>query len=147
MPSVMDSYIENRAHVQPTDTNPHHTAHGGTVVKWMDEIGAMSAMRHAGETCLTAHIDDLDFQRPIPMGDICVVDGYVFAVGETSLRVRLQAYREEPRTGERERTVDSYFVFVAVDDEGKPTPVPELEVTSERGRALREEALDGNTDS
>ena len=141
MPSVMDSYIENRAHVQPTDTNPHHTAHGGTVVKWMDEIGAMAAMRHAGETCLTAHIDDLDFQRPIPMGDICVVDGYVYAVGSTSMRVRLRAYREEPRTGERERTVDSAFVFVAVDGEGAPTDVPELSVETDRGEELREAAL------
>ena len=139
MASVTDTYIENRERVQPNDTNTLETAHGGNVVKWMDEVGAMSAMRHAEATCVTAHVDALDFERPVPKGDVCVVESYVYGVGETSIRVRIQAYREAPRTGERERTADSFFVFVAVDD-GRPTPVPELTVDGERGRALREAA-------
>jgi acyl-CoA hydrolase len=143
MASVMDTFIENRAHVQPTHTNPHQTVHGGNVVKWMDEVGAMSAMRHAGTSCLTAHIDDLDFERSVPMGDICVVESYVYAVGRTSLRLRVQAFREKPHTGERERTVDSRFVFVAVDEDGRPTEVPELAVETDRGERLREEAIAG----
>ncbi len=141
MATVTETYIENRERVQPNDTNNYDTAHGGNVVKWMDEVGAISAMRHAGETCITAHIDELDFERPVPRGDTCVIESYVYAVGRTSLRVRLQAYREAPRTGERERTADSRFVFVAVDEAGDPTPVPELAVESERDRALREAAL------
>jgi len=139
MASVTETYVENRERVQPNDTNIYQTAHGGNVVKWMDEVGAMSAMRHAGEPCVTAHVDALDFERPVPMGDVCVIESYVYDVGETSVRVRLQAYREDPRTGERERTADSFFVFVAVDD-GRPTPVPDLTVESERGRALQEAA-------
>jgi acyl-CoA hydrolase len=111
----------------------------------MDEVGAMSAMRHAGASCVTAHIDQLNFKRPIPQGDICVIDAYVYAVGESSLRVHLQAYREDPRTGEREQTTDSYFVFVALDEDMNPTSVPELTVETERGERLREEALDGET--
>lgn len=143
MPTVSDTYIENRQLVHPTHANNLGTAHGGNVVKWMDEIGAMSAMRHAGETCVTARIDRLDFERPIPQGNTCVIESYVYAVGTTSMRVRLRAYREAPRTGDRQRTTDSYFVFVAVDDSGTPTPVPALDVETERDRRLQTAALDG----
>jgi len=141
MPSVSDTYIENRQRVQPTHTNNYNAAHGGTIVKWMDEVGAMSAMRHAGETCVTARINQLDFERPVPQGDTCVIESYVYAAGRTSVRVRLRAFREAPRSGEREQTTDSYFVFVAVDEENEPVRVPELTVESDWCEQLREEAL------
>ena len=141
MPSVSDTYIENRQRVQPTHTNNYESAHGGNVVKWMDEVGAMSAMRHAGETCVTAKINDLDFKRPIPQGDTCIIESYAYAAGRTSVRVRLRAFRESPRTGERKITTDSYFVFVAVDEDGSPTPVPAVTVDGDRCRRLRDEAL------
>jgi len=142
MPTVSDTYIENRQRVQPTHTNNYGSAHGGNVVKWMDEIGAMSAMRHAGESCVTARIEGLDFERPVPGGDTCVIESYAYAAGRTSVRVRLRAFREAPRTGEREQTTDSYFVFVAVDESGSPTEVPELRAETDRCRRLQQEALD-----
>jgi acyl-CoA hydrolase len=141
MASVSDTYIENRERVQPDDTNNYASAHGGNVVKWMDEVGAMAAMRHAGETCVTARINGLDFERPVPQGDICVIEAYAYDTGRTSIRVRLRAFREDPRTGETEQTTDSYFVFVAVDDDMQPTPVPDLTVDSDRCRELRDDAL------
>jgi len=146
MPTVSETYIENRQRVQPTHTNNYGSAHGGNVVKWMDEIGAMSAMRHAGETCVTARIDGLDFERPVPGGDTCLIESYAYAAGRTSVRVRLRAFREAPRTGEREQTTDSYFVFVAVDEDGSPAEVPELRVETDRCRRLQEEALDEEPD-
>ena len=143
MATIDDTFIENRERIQPNDTNNYGSAHGGNIMRWMDEVGAMSAMRHAGETCVTAYVNNLDFKRPVPQGETCVITSYVYATGRTSLRVRLQAFHESPRTGEREQTTDSYFVFVAIDEEGDPTPVPDLTVESERCRALREEALAG----
>ena len=143
MPTLMDTYIENRERVQPNHANNYETAHGGIVMKWMDEIGAMSAMRLAGETCVTANVDQMDFQRPIPVGDTTVIRSYVYDTGRTSVKVKLRAFREEPRTGEREQTTESYFVFVAVDDEGRPTEVPDIQVETERGEELREVAFAG----
>ena len=96
MVTISDTYIENRERIQPNDTNNYGDAHGGNIMRWMDEIGALCAMRHAGETCVTAYVNNLDFKRPIPQGDTCVSTGYVYAVGRTSLRVRLQAFREIP---------------------------------------------------
>ena len=143
MATVSETYIENRHRVQPTHTNNYSSAHGGTVVKWMDEIGALSAMRHADETCVTARIEDLDFERPIPQGETCVIESYAYESGRTSVRVRSRAFREAPRTGDREATTDAYFVFVAVDPDGKPIPIPDMAVESDRDRELRAEAVDG----
>lgn len=143
MATISETYVENRERIQPNDTNNYGTAHGGNVMRWMDEIGALCAMRHAGETCVTASVNNLDFRRPVPQGDTCVITGYAYATGRTSVRVRLRAFHEDPRSGEREQTSDSYFVFVATDGDGDPTPVPELEVGSERCERLRQEALAG----
>jgi acyl-CoA hydrolase len=147
MASVSATYIENRERVQPNDANNYGSAHGGNVVKWMDEVGAMSAMRHAGESCVTAHINRLDFELPIPVGAICVIESYAYTTGRTSIRVRLRAFREDARSGEREQTTDSHFVFVAVDEDMQPIPVPDLAVESDRCRELREEALSRENDS
>jgi len=143
MTSVSETYIENRERVQPNDTNNYGTAHGGNVVKWMDEVGVMSAMRHAGENCVTARINQLNFSRPVPQGENCVIEAYAYETGNTSIRVRLTVYRENPHTGEREETTDSYFVFVAIDEHSDPLPVSDLTVESDRCRELRDAALAG----
>lgn len=147
MPTVLDTYIENREQVQPTHANNYESVHGGHVMKWMDEVGALSAMRFAGEPCVTAHVDEVDFLRPVPVGETVLVESYVYAAGRTSARVRLRAYRENPRTGETQLTTESLFVFVAIDENGEPTPVPELEVRSDRGEALRQNALDAESEA
>ncbi len=140
---LLDTYIENREMVQPNHANNLQTAHGGNVMKWMDEIGAMSAMRFAGESCVTAHINGVDFERPIQVGDVALIEAYVYEAGKSSVKVRLQTFREDLRTGAAEKTTESYFVYVAIDEDRSPTPVPDLTVESERGERLREEALAG----
>ena len=140
MPAVADTHIVNRERVQPTHANNYESAHGGIVMKWMDEIGAMSAMRAAEESCVTAQMSRVDFERPIPIGDNALVESYAYATGRTSVRVRIDVSAENPHTGETEATTSAYATFVAVED-GKPTPVPGLEVKGERCRELREKAL------
>ncbi|WP_122088292.1 acyl-CoA thioesterase [Halalkalicoccus subterraneus] len=140
---LLGTFIENREMVQPNHANSLQTAHGGNVLKWMDEIGAMSAMRFAGESCVTAHINGVDFERPIQVGDVALIKAYVYAAGTSSVRVRLQTFREDLRTGDAEKTTESYFVYVAIDEERTPVGVPELTVGSDRGERLREEALAG----
>jgi len=141
MPTPTCTYIENRDQIQPDMTNNYDTAHGGIVMKLMDEVGALSAMRFAGETCVTARVDGLDFTRPVPRGETAVVESWVYDAGETSVRVRVTVDRENPRTGERERTCESRFVFVAVDADGNPVSVPDLSVESDRDRELRDAGI------
>lgn len=139
----MDTYVENRWIVQPNHANTLETAHGGNILKWMDEAGAMSAMRFAGTSCVTARINQLNFTQPIQVGDIALIEAYVYRAGRTSMGVRLEAFREDPASGERASTTESYFVYVAIDEDGKPTAVPELTVSTEEGERLREAALAG----
>lgn len=141
MVNLIDTFIEDRNRIQPNHANNLGTAHGGNVLKWMDEVGAMSSMRFAGEPCVTAHINSVDFQLPLNLGDIALIEAYVYAAGRTSVRVRVRAYGENPLTGESEVTTESYFVFVAIDEDRTPVEVPELTVSTEEGERLREQAL------
>jgi len=141
MVDLVETYIEDRNRIQPTHANNLGTAHGGNVLRWMDEVGAMSAMRFAGEPCVTAHIDSVDFESPLEIGDIARIEAYTYAAGNTSVRVRVRAFGEDPFTGESARTTESYFVFVAIDEDRTPVPVPELTVSTEEGEQLREQAL------
>lgn len=140
MVDVMDTFIEDRNRIQPHHANNYGTTHGGRVLHWMDEVGAMSAMRFAGAPCVTAHINSVDFTRPLEIGDIAFLEAYVYDAGRTSVRVRVRAYGEEPTTGERERTTESYFVYVAIDEDRTPIEVPDLTVGSEEGELLVEGA-------
>ncbi len=140
MVPLEETYIENRVLVQPDDTNHRKIAHGGNVVKWMDEVGAMSAMRFAGRTCVTARMESVDFRRPIPRGNTALVESYVYDAGTTSMDLFLRVFSEDPMSGDRELTSESRFVYVALDDEGDPAPVPDLDVSSDRARDLRSAA-------
>jgi acyl-CoA hydrolase len=140
MPKIADTHIVNRERVQPTHANNYESAHGGIVMKWMDEIGAMSAMRAAEQSCVTAQMSSVDFERPIPIGDNALVESYAYATGETSVRIHIEVSAENPHTGETELTTSAYATFVAIED-GTPTPVPDLKVEGEKCKELQEKAL------
>ncbi|RQG92769.1 acyl-CoA thioesterase [Natrarchaeobius halalkaliphilus] len=144
MPTVTETRIRNRFRVQPNHANNNGTLHGGNLMKWLDEVGAMSALRFAGETCVTAQVNELNFERPIGIGDTALIESYVYDAGRTSVDVALQAWREEPRTGETERTTESSFTFVAIDEDDGPIPVPELTVATDDGERLRRRALEAD---
>lgn len=138
MPTLLETHIRNRFRVQPNHANNNNTLHGGNLMKWLDEVSAMSAMRFAGETCVTARVNELDFERPIRIGDTALVEAYVYDAGRTSVHVALRAWREEPRSGETEKTTESTFTFVAIDENGEKVSVPDLSVETEEGARLRD---------
>ncbi|MFD1565194.1 acyl-CoA thioesterase [Haloarchaeobius amylolyticus] len=144
MPTVRETHIENRFPVQPNHANSYGTLHGGTLMKWLDEVAGMAAMRFAGETCVTAQVNSLAFERPIQIGDTALVEAYVYDAGKTSVHVALQARRENPLTGETEKTTESSFTFVAIDEDGSPVPVPDLSVETDEGERLRQRALEAD---
>lgn len=146
MPDLLSTRVTNRWVVRSSDANHLGTAHGGSIVKWMDEVGGMSAVTFAGNYCVTAHMGSVDFNRPIYTDDTVHVEAYVYEAGETSVRVHVTASREDLRTGEREAASEAHMVYVAVDDEHEPTPVPELTVETEEGATLQRAARSGDPD-
>jgi len=137
---LSDSYTEMTEVLLPNDTNNLGRALGGTVLHWMDLCGAVAAMRFSSRQCVTAAMDHVDFISPIDQGEVAVVEGYVFATGTTSVDVTVDVRAENPRTGEERETTTSFFTFVALDEAGHPTEVPDLACETDAEAALREEA-------
>lgn len=92
----------------------------------MDKAASVAAVRHGGGNVVTARMDGVDFRVPIRVGDAVALDAQVVRVGRTSMTVRVDVYRETMTTGEQELATTGMFVFVSVDDEGRPCPVPPL---------------------
>jgi acyl-CoA hydrolase len=98
-------------------------------------------MRFANRQVVTASMDHVDFISPIDLGEVAVVEGYVFNVGRTSLDVKVDVRAENPRTDDERRTTTSFFTFVALDEDGRPTEVPRLDCPTAGERELRETAV------
>jgi len=141
--TVAESHTEMTEMLLPNDTNNLGRALGGAVLHWMDICGAIAGMRFSNRQVVTASMDHVDFISPIEMGEVAVIEGYVFNVGTTSLDVKVDVRAENPRTDEERRTTTSYFTFVALDDDGAPASVPELTCPTPAEEALRDEAIEG----
>ncbi|MGM0592787.1 MAG: acyl-CoA thioesterase [Halobacteriota archaeon] len=126
----------------PNHTNNLGRALGGVVLNWMDICGAIAAMRFSNRQCVTAAMDHVDFISPIDLGEVVVLDAYVFNTGRTSLDVKVGVRAENPKTGDERETTASFFTFVALDDDGTPTPVPSVTCPTEGERQLRDDALE-----
>ncbi|AKU07603.1 MULTISPECIES: acyl-CoA thioesterase [Haloferax] len=125
----------------PNDTNNLGRALGGAVLHWMDICGAIAAMRFSNRQCVTASMDHVDFISPIDLGEVAVMEAYVFNVGRTSVDVKVDVHAENPKTDELRKTTTSFLTFVALDDDGKPTPVPRLVCETDEEAELRAEAV------
>lgn len=140
--TLAESHTEMTELVLPNDTNTHGRALGGVVLHWMDVCGAIAAMRFATEGVVTAAMDHVDFKSPIDLGEVVVVEAYVYDTGRTSIDVTVEVRAENPRTDAERDATSSFFTFVAVDEDGDPTPVPDLECPTESERRLRDAAID-----
>lgn len=117
--------------VQPADLNAGGRLFGGTLLKMIDELAAIVAMRHAGvKTVTTAAIDNLIFKSGAYVGDLIVLIGYLTHTGRTSMEVRVDTYVER-KDGMRYPINRAYMVLVAMDDNNCPTPVPQLILENE----------------
>src|SRR5574339_45459 len=114
--------------------------HGGWIMKLVDEAGALACMRHAQKKVVTVAIDSMTFRQPIKLGDLVILNAEVTYTGRTSIEAEVQVLAENPITGERTHTNTAYLVYVALDDEGEPTPVPPLRLETEDEKRKAEQA-------
>ena len=121
-----DSQVEMRQLVMPSNSNPHGTIFGGTIMSWMDMAAAMVASRHCENPTVTVHISDIDFISPIKIGNHVVIKASINYVGKTSMVIGCRVESENPSTGVSRVTTKAYLTFVAVDEFGGPIPVPGL---------------------
>ena len=115
-----------RTVAMPRDTNPSGDIFGGWLMSQMDLAAGVVAARHAHGRCTTVCVDAIEFQRPVHVGDEVSLYASLTAVGRTSMRIRVLACRRV-RSGEgHEQVTAAVFVFVALDEAGRPRPVPPL---------------------
>jgi acyl-CoA hydrolase len=118
----------------PTHANVLGNAFGGQIMAWMDLCAGICCQRHAGRICVTVAIDDFHFEQPIKVGQVVGLHARVTATFHSSLEILVEVHGEDAQTRRTWPCVSAFFTFVAVDSDGRPAPVPQLEVTSEEDR-------------
>jgi acyl-CoA hydrolase len=124
--------------VLPEDTNAYGNLFGGHLVALVDKTASITASRHSRRNVVTASIDRVDFHAPVRLGDILTVESRLTYTGRTSMEISTIAWAENRITGARVHACQALLTFVAIDSDGKPTPVPPLHATDDEERRLFE---------
>ena len=138
----------------PTDANSAGFVHGGVVMKLVDEVAGLAAVRHARRRVVTAGADRMTFMQAIHIGEVVTLSASVNAAWNTSMEVGIRVEAENPRTGEVLHTNTAYLTKLAVDDDGHPAQVPPLRTETpdelrrsnrlaEREQIVAQRALEG----
>ena len=122
---VSESETEQIQPVFYSHLNSQKRLFGGELVSWIDILAGVVARRHSSHIVTTAAIDNLQFMHPVFAHSVVVLHAKVTYVGRTSMEVRVDSYVEE-LSGERKLVNTAYLVLVALDENGKPAPVPRL---------------------
>jgi acyl-CoA hydrolase len=130
--------------VLPPHANAFGNVFGGQIMAWVDICAAICAGRHTRLPCVTAFVDDLHFVAPVRVGEIVSLEARVTATFRTSLEIAVTVTGENPVAGRRWSCTNALLTFVAIDNEGKPLPVPpllldtpELEASQRAGEVRR----------
>ena len=126
----LESEMTTARLMMPTDANVLGNVFGGSIMKYMDEAAAIVAWRHAGKNVVTASIDRMNFFSPAYVGDLLVLKASVNFVGTTSMEIGVRIEAEDLSSGKSKHTGSCYLTYVALDEKGKPIPIPPLILTT-----------------
>jgi acyl-CoA hydrolase len=133
------SRVETAQLVLPGLTNTHGTFFGGILMQWIDIAAGIAAGRHAGGPVVTASMDRLHFLEPVQLGAVVILQAQVNFAARTSMEVGVRVLCETEATLERRQTTRAYLTFVAIDEGGRPRPVPPLRLeTAEEKRRFQD---------
>jgi acyl-CoA hydrolase len=122
------------------DANTAGFVHGGTVMKLCDEAAGIAAIKHSGRRCVTAGIDRVTFLHPVFVGELLSCSAAVNAAWNTSMEVGVRVESQNLQTGESRHTSTAYVTMVALDDDGRPAPVPGIAPETDTERRREREA-------
>ena len=111
----------------PDMANFSGNVHGGTLLKYLDEVAYACASRYAGRYVVTLSVDQVIFREPVHVGELVTFLASVNYTGRTSMEVGVKVVTENIRERSVRHTNSSFFTMVAMDQEGKPSPVPPLQ--------------------
>lgn len=116
--------LTTRTVAMPSDTNPAGDIFGGWVLSQMDIAAGICAGQRAQSRVVTVALESMSFILPVRVGDILGLYTEVVKVGNTSMLIHVEAWVRRDRIGVREKVTEGNFKFVALDDDGKPKPIP-----------------------
>lgn len=122
---------------EPAHVNFGGKVHGGAVMKWIDQAGYTCAAGWTGDYCVTVYVGGIHFMRSIGVGELVEVRARVANSGRTSVHVAIDVHAGDPRGSGLRRMAICVIVFVALDGEGRPKPVPRWMPESEHDRVLQ----------
>lgn len=137
---VADSSVTLTQMMEVTDANVAGNVHGGVIMRLVDTAAALAAIKHSGGLALTVGIDEMTFLEPVHIGEVVVLQASVNDVGTTSMECGVRVEAHDPLSGTVRHVNTAYLVFVAVDQEGTPRPVPRLQTESDDQRRRQREA-------
>lgn len=129
--TVSDSHTTLTELMIPSYANFGGKIHGGIIMGLMDKVAYVCAAKHAGNYCVTASVDAIDFLAPVEVGELLSLMASVNYVSRTSLVVGIRVISENVRTKEVKHTNTSYFTMVAMNEDHKPAQVPGLILKSD----------------
>ena len=123
------------------DANAQGNVHGGVIMRMVDEAAAIVALKHSQcPTVVTARVERFDFLAPAFIGDVVSVHCEMHSVGRTSMDIGVEVMAEDLITGDVRHIASSYVIYVALDENRKPTPVPPLLPANDEEKAIIERA-------
>jgi uncharacterized protein (TIGR00369 family) len=137
---VADSSVTLTQMMEVTDANVAGNVHGGVLMRLADTAAALAAIKHSGGLALTVTVDELTFLEPVHIGEVVTLRASVNDVGTTSMECGVRVEAHDPVSGIVRHVSTAYLVFVAVDDDGRPRPVPPLVVETDDERRRQREA-------
>ena len=127
--------------VLPNDTNTLNNLMGGRLLHLMDIAAAMAAQKHSNRIVVTASVDNVSFKAPIRLGDVVTIHAKITRSFNSSMEIRIDVWSENIPSGRKEKSNEAYYTFVAVDQTGRPIPVPTVTVETDEERKLYDGAL------
>ena len=108
---------------EPVDVNYRGNVHGGKVMKWIDEIGYALAVQFTGKYCVTKFVDDIEFLKPISIGDLVKLKAEIIKTGVTSMRIKVVVSSRNLINNEKKKNCECFIVFVAINENGEKTTI------------------------
>lgn len=108
----------------PADTNPSGDIFGGWLMSQMDIAGGIAAAARAEGRVVTVAVEGMEFHQPVYVGDLVSCYADVVATGTTSITVKVETRARRRAGGDTVKVTEGTFVFVALDADGRPRPVP-----------------------
>ena len=121
---LSNSEVTIQTLAMPADTNPNGDIFGGWLVSQMDLAAGILAKKLSRGRTTTVAIHSMTFLRPVHVGNLVSCHVELITVGKTSMTIAVEVWTEELASGEKYCVTEGTFVFVAIDEQGKPRKIP-----------------------